>query len=49
MPNAFLNSELSRNPPALTVERPGALLSHNNDDSVISYAEWERANRATYS
>jgi hypothetical protein len=49
MPDGFLNSdEMSRNMPALLADRPGAFLPHYDDDEMISYAERERANRATY-
>ena len=49
MTDAFLNSdEMSRNMATLVVERSGAFLPHYDDDEMTSYAERERANRATY-
>jgi len=49
MPDDFLNAdEMSRNMPTLLAERPGAFLPQYDDDEMISYAERERANRATY-
>jgi hypothetical protein len=49
MPDGFLNAdEMSRNMPTLLAERPGAFLPLYDDDGMLSYAERERANRATY-
>lgn len=49
MPDAFRNSdEMSRNMSALLKERPGAFLPQFDDDEMLSYAERELANRATY-
>lgn len=49
MPDGFLNSdEMSRNMSTLLAERPGAFRPHYTDDEMVSYAERELANRATY-
>jgi hypothetical protein len=49
MPDAFLNAdEMSRNMSALLAEQPGAFLPHYADDEMLSYAQRELANRATY-
>ena len=48
MPDGLLNAdEMSRNMPAVLPERPGAFLPHYDVNEMISYAERERANRAT--
>ncbi len=49
LPDGFLNSdEMSRNMSTLLEERPGAFLPYYSDDEMVSYAERELANRATY-